>query len=100
MPHINTDYKDFDTGELVGVTAATQLPDIPCRFAFLKAPASNTGKVYIGKSDVTVPAGTTNTTAGYELSAGEEIGLPVANLNQIYRICSAAGDDLLYLVLS
>ena len=65
-----------------------------------KAVNSNAGDVYIGASTVTVVDGTTDTTSGYELAAGEETGwLPVNNLNLFYRICDNAGDDLTYLVL-
>ena len=32
-------------GELAGATSATQLPDVPCRLAKLKAQASNAGNV-------------------------------------------------------
>ncbi len=86
------------TGELVGTATELQGPDIACKGVMFKATASNTGNVYIGlATGVTVPAGTTNTTAGWELSAREETGyLPCLNLNQFWRICTSAADDLVY----
>ncbi|MFZ1060124.1 MAG: hypothetical protein WAP47_13130 [Candidatus Rokuibacteriota bacterium] len=93
-------FKKVLTGELAGATSATQLPDIPCRMAKLKAQADNNGAVYLGVSGVTKSDGTTDTTSGYELDAGDETGwLLIDNLNRLYRICDNAGDDLLYVVL-
>lgn len=89
------------TGELVGVVAATQLPNIPCKLVRLKARASNTGTVAIGIVGVTMPAGTTTTTAGLELSAGEDTGwIPVDNMNRLYRICSSTAQHLTYMALA
>ena len=48
---------------------------------------------------MTVPDGTTDTTSGFELVAGDALPLlPVANMNVLWRICDNAGDDLLYMV--
>lgn len=88
------------SGELAGSTSAVQMPDVPCKLARFKARAENAGRVYLGAAGVTTPDGTTDATTGFELSAGEETGwLPVANLNQFYRIADNAGDDLTYLAL-
>lgn len=88
------------SGELAGSATAIQMPDIPCRLAWLKAVASNAGNVYIGVSGVTVVDGTTDTTSGFELAAGEVLGpLEIPNLNVLFRICNNAGDDLTYIVL-
>lgn len=88
------------TGELAGSATALQLPDIPCSMAWLKAVASNAGNVYLGGAGVTVVDGTTDTTTGFELAAGEVLGpLPIDNLNRLYRICDNAGDDLTYFTL-
>jgi hypothetical protein len=93
-------FKKVLTGELAGATSATQLPDIPCRMVKFKAQADNAGAVYLGVSGVTKNDGTTDTTTGYELDAGDETGwLLVDNLNRLYRICDNAGDDLLYIAL-
>jgi hypothetical protein len=87
-------------GELAGDVAATQLPDVACRLAKLKASYDNAGRVYLGGAGVTVANGSTDVTTGLQLSAGEETGwLPIRNLSLLYRICDNAGDDLTYLVL-
>ena len=66
-----------------------------------KAVGSNAGNVYIGGSGVTVVDGTNDATSGWELAAGEETGwLPAGNLNEFYRICDNAGDDLVFMWLS
>lgn len=85
-------------GELAGVATATQLPNIPCKGVMFKARDTNTGTVAIGMAaTVTLPAGTTTTTAGWPLSAREETGyIPCLNLNQFYRICTGTGDALSY----
>lgn len=93
-------YSTVATGELQGSATALQLPDIACKLVKIKARNDNTGNVYLGGAGVTKPDGTTDTTTGIELDAGEETGwLPIDNLNRLYRICDNAGDDLTYLVL-
>lgn len=87
-------------GELAGSATAAQMPAQACKWVKFKAVWSNAGKVYIGGSTVTKVDGTTDTTTGLELSAGEETGwIPVSNLNVLYRISDNAGDDLTYLAL-
>jgi hypothetical protein len=67
---------------------------------YIKAVSSNAGGVYIGFLGVTVVDGTTDTTSGYELEAGDAIGpIPLDNLNRLYIICDNAGDDITYLAL-
>lgn len=92
-------------GEVTGSTSAKQLPSYPARFVTLRAFPANGAPVYIGGSGVTVPAGTTDvvgwvsTGAGYRLSAGEAITLPVVdNLDELYLIGTNTGDDLHILV--
>jgi hypothetical protein len=98
---VSAPYTNVVTGELAGVTSATQLPDVSCKLARLKAGASNVGGVYVGAAGVTKPDGATDATTGFELRPGEETGwIPVDNLNRLYRICDNAGDDLLYLALA
>lgn len=87
-------------GEIAGSETAAQLPDVPVgTYALIKAQADNAGNVYIGSSSgVTVAGGTTDTTSGYPLAAGNELELYVTNLNLLYRICDNAGDDISYIV--
>jgi hypothetical protein len=85
------------SGELIGVTSATQLPDIECNSVTIKAQQDNPSFVYIGGSGVTVAGGSTNATTGIQLDASEQITLEISNLNLLYRICDATGDDLTYI---
>ena len=93
----------YDTvicGELVGTVAAVQMPGIACKMVKFKAQHENPSNVYIGGAGVTIVNGTTDTTSGLELSAGEDTGwLTVSNLNVFYRICDSANDHLTYLAL-
>lgn len=59
---------------------------------FIKALAGNTGIVYIGDSTVT-------SSNGYELSAGEEIFLPIANTAAIYVDAATNGDGVCYFIV-
>ena len=86
------------TGERAGSAAAVQLPDVAAKIVKIKAQASNAGNVYVGVAGVTKPDGTTDTTSGWELDAGQEIELKISNLNMLYIICDNAGDDIVYLV--
>lgn len=93
-------YTSPKTGELAGSATAVQMPNVACKLVRFKASYDNAGRVYIGIAGVTVANGATDTTTGYQLSAGEETGwIPVDNLNRFYRICDNAGDDLTYLAL-
>lgn len=93
-------YDNVRSGALEGAATATQLPNVPCCQVNIKAVSDNAGKVYIGGSGVTTHGGGTNTTTGFQLSAGEETGwMPISNLNKLYRITDNGGDDLTYLVL-
>ncbi len=84
-------------GEVQGATSATQLPDVPCSRARIKARDDNSGNVYIGNSGVTKPNGTTDATTGFPLDAGDETGwFYLSNLNELYCICDNAGDDFIY----
>jgi hypothetical protein len=86
------------SGELAGSATAVQMPDLNTELINFKAVSSNAGNVYIGVAGVTVVDGTTDTTTGFELAAGEETGfIPVTNANLLYRICDNAGDDLTYI---
>jgi len=89
------------TGERAGSATAVQLPSIAGSLINVKAVRSNAGNVYVGFiSTLTVVDGTTDTTSGWELDAGEETGwLPLDNLDKLYIICDNAGDDIVYMVL-
>jgi len=89
------------SGELAGNTGATQMPTVSCKLVKFKAEIDNAGNVYIGGSGVTKADGSTDTTTGFQLAAGEETPwMPVTNLNLFYRICDNAGDDLTYIALA
>jgi len=93
-------FATIKTGELAGSATAVQMPDITCYQVKFKALIDNSGNVYIGGAGVTVANGTTDTTSGWELDAGQETEwLRVDNLNVFYRICTNAGDDLVYMAM-
>ena len=97
----NIRYGKIQSGERQGSATAVQLPDIPCRAVAISALSSNAGSVWLGGSGVTVADGTTDTTSGLELEAGDMTQfIPVDNLNVFYIICDNAGDDIVYLALS
>lgn len=84
-------------GEVAGATSAAQLPDVDCFFVVIKAHSGNAGNVHIGSSSsVTVADGSTDTTTGFVLAAGESEQFYVNNLNLLYYICDNAGDDFTY----
>jgi hypothetical protein len=96
----NIRYNVVKSGELQGSATVLQMPDISCRAVAFSAVSDNAGSVYIGGAGVTAPDGTTDTTSGLELQAGDMTQfIPVPNLNVFYRICANAGDDLTYMVL-
>lgn len=87
------------SGELQGVTSATQMPSVAAKMVKFKARGSNAGYAYVGREGVTKPDGTTDATTGWELAAGEESPWCVCqNLNEFYRICDNVGDGLVYFV--
>jgi hypothetical protein len=89
------------TGERQGSTSAVQLPNVAGSLVRIVARSDNAGSVYVGSSGVTKPDGTTDTTSGLELTAGQDTGwMPLTNLNVLYMICDNAGDDLTYMVLA
>ena len=63
----------------------------------IKAAAANSGKVYIGKSDVT--NGSADATDGFELSAGDGLFVPCFDASTIYVIGSAAGQKVFWLTV-
>jgi hypothetical protein len=94
-------YNTVKSGELAGSATALQMPNVVCKMVKFKARGDNVGNVYIGGAGVTTPDGTSDSTTGFELDAGQETGwLPVDNLNTFYRICDQAGDDLTYIAMA
>jgi len=88
------------SGELAGSATAVQMPNIACQMVMFVADNGNAGDVYIGGAGVTVADGTTDVTSGYQLKASAQTPwIPCQNMNQLYRICDNAGDDLLYLAI-
>lgn len=90
----------FTTGELEGVVAATQNPDIRCKLVKFIAALDNVGIVWIGGAGVTAGDGNTDTTTGFPLDAGYETPwIPIDNVDQTYRICDNLGDNCFYMVV-
>lgn len=91
----------YSSGELAGVTSATQCPNLKISLIRFKASVDNVGNVYLGTGNtVTKADGTTDTTTGLQLQPGDDTGwLPAANMNEFWRICDNVGDDLTYLAL-
>src|SRR5205085_9837809 len=74
-------------GVAVGV-AAVQVTAASTPLVFgvqVKAAAANTGKIYVGAAS-TVTAGTAPATAGYELSAGGSVLVPIDNVNKAWAM--------------
>ena len=92
------------TGEIIGKATVTACPSVVCKWVKFKAQASNPTIASVGISaSLTLPAGTTDATSGFPLSAGEETDwLPVnsGNLSSFYYICTAVTDHLSYMALS
>ena len=65
---------------------------------WVKAGTANTSKVYVGLS-TSITAGTTDATDGYELSAGQEVFLPVyvvTNATAVYVIAAASSQKVYF----
>lgn len=96
------EWTTIKTGEIQGSATAAQMPSVTAVRVIFRAQQANSGNVYIGGSGVTKPDGTTDATTGFELDAGqttEWIPVPGGNLNNFYRICDNAGDDLTYMAI-
>ena len=93
-------YRSVKSGVVQGGTTAAQMPDVPCSRVNIKALTDNSTNVYIGGANVTVPGAETNETGGFTLDAGQETGwLDIDNLNKLWMITNANGDDVSYLAL-
>lgn len=95
----------LNSGEVQGNTSATAFPSLAgVKWFKIKAAYDNAGRVSIGfTSGLTQADGTSDVTTGWQLSAGEEtpwIPLGGANMNTVYRRCTNAGDDVVYLALT
>lgn len=90
------------TGEISGSVTPKQLlqadgTGVAGTVFKIKALAANLGKVYVGySSGVTKTDGTTDSTTGYQLAAGEEKWCFVDNLSRIWIICDNAGDNIVW----
>lgn len=96
-------YTTVKSGELAVGTAAggTATGSITCKLVRFKARASNPGTVFMGGGTaVTVPDGTTDTTTGFSLVAGDDTGwIPAANINQFVFISSGTANAMTYLAV-
>ena len=63
----------------------------------VKAANGNTGKIFVGNSDVT--ADTVDATDGFELGAGESLLVKVDNVNKVYVIASVANQVVYWFVV-
>lgn len=94
-------YTTPTAGEFAPGTSAAQFPNVAAKLVRIKARLANAGNVYIGPMGVTKADGTTDTTTGLQLLAGDDTGwIPVSNLNKFYGIGDNAGDSVTYLVLA
>ena len=89
----------FDHGRKSSIsTSAVQMTTVSfsaVKGVLVVADKDNSGKVYVGNSDVT--ADTTDATDGIELNAGDAVVIPVDNPNKIYIIGSASGQKVFWL---
>jgi hypothetical protein len=86
-------------GGAEGIATATQFAAQKCSFVNFVADEGNTGVVAIGNSSsVTLPANSTTTTAGFQLTAKGQSGfLPCSNLDNFFYICSSTVDFVNYI---
>jgi len=77
-------------------TAGTrvQLPNYACREVTIIALRTNTGRIYVGGSDVS------STVYGADLGPQDSITLPVSNTNLIYIDASVSGEGISYVAIS
>ena len=88
---------DLENGcqTLAGATAeALSAASIPCSGVLVKAASTNTGTIYVGKSDVTTDFA--DSTGGYPLEPGESVGVPCLNVDDVY-IRGTTGDKVAWL---
>lgn len=81
-------------GQTTVGTSAVQMTAVECQSALLKAPASNTGNIFIGNSSAVT------TSTGFILGPGDAIEVGVGNLDKIFAIASAADQKLHYITIN
>lgn len=96
LPPVPTSATSIATGILQGVTSATRLPSVKCKYFLVKARAANTGRIAIGKDTVTVDGTTTDTTNGLEIEPGGSEFF-FGDMDLYYRKCSGTGDHCTYI---
>jgi hypothetical protein len=83
----------------IGTTAvqidATSVPALSG--VTIRSSVSNSATVYIGPSTVT--AGTAAATDGIPLTPGESLAMPINNINLVYAIATAAGQEVFWMVI-
>ena len=98
---LNQPQGSLDTGSNLDIdTAAEQITSTsyPATVGVLfRADSGNSGVVYIGKSTVT--SGTTASTDGFPLNAGDGVFLQVSNANLVYAIGSAVNQKIYFMVV-
>jgi hypothetical protein len=91
----------FDHGRKSSIsTLAVQITttSTPCgRGVLVKAANANSGKVYVGNSDVTNDSA--DGTDGFELASGEAVVVEIDNANKVYVIGSAAGQKVFWVTV-
>lgn len=95
-------YSSPSNGYVAVGTSDVQMPSLACSYLQVKALKSNTGTVYVGTSSgvASTITGSTNTTTGLELAAGDTTGwMPVSNANLFFLIASAASQGVTYAVM-
>jgi hypothetical protein len=86
---VTTSWSTFDHGRTLLTESALRLTttSVKCEVGVtVRAATGNSGKIYIGNSDVTKD--TNPATDGYELAAGQTITIAVNNVNKVYAIGS------------
>lgn len=84
----------FETGNIGVTTAGTRVQldaTTACSQLIIKAEHSNTGDIYVG--DVTV----TDAVYGVRLEPGEQVTLPIANVNMVYVDADVNGESVSYI---
>jgi hypothetical protein len=97
----NFPFTEIRCGEVSGSTTAKQLPDVvSAGLVYIQAVKNNAAAVTIGGAGVTIQTGTTNTTTGVALEAGEWMpAVNIDNLNRLYIIGANATDDIVYFIM-
>jgi hypothetical protein len=84
--------KNVANGQQAVGTIPTQMPDIPCKLAFLKNDDKSGQDVFIGDSSVT-------TATGFRLTPGEGIAFGCSDTNAFYAVAANAGATIDIIVM-